>query len=242
MRIDIVTLFPEMFEGFKQTSIIKRSLEKGVVQINTHNFRDYTLDKHNKVDDTPYGGGQGMVLSCQPIVDCIEALRDENSVVCLMSPQGKTFKQALATQMASEIKHLILVCGHYEGFDERIRSYVDMELSIGDYVLTGGELGSMVVCDAITRLLEGAITKASHEDDSFSDGLLEYPQYTRPVDFRGQKVPDVLMSGHHENIRKWRLKQSLKRTLEKRPDLLENREFSKEELKLMHEIKEEQEV
>ena len=242
MRIDIVTLFPEMFEGFKQTSIIKRSLEKGVVEINTHNFRDYTLDKHNKVDDTPYGGGQGMVLSCQPIVDCIEALRDENSVVCLMSPQGKNFKQALATQMASEIKHLILVCGHYEGFDERIRSYVDMELSIGDYVLTGGELGSMVVCDAITRLLEGAITKASHEDDSFSDGLLEYPQYTRPVDFRGQKVPDVLMSGHHENIRKWRLKQSLKRTLEKRPDLLENREFSKEELKLMHEIKEEQEV
>lgn len=237
MKIDIITLFPEMFEGFKNTSIIKRSLEKGIVDIQTHNFRDYTLDKHNKVDDTPYGGGQGMVLSCQPIVDCIEALRKENSVVCLMSPQGLTLKQSLATKMALEIEHLILVCGHYEGFDERIRSYVDMELSIGDYVLTGGELGSMVVCDAITRLLEGAITKASHEDDSFSDGLLEYPQYTRPVEFRGQKVPDVLMSGHHENIRKWRLKQSLKRTLEKRPDLLENREYTKEELKLLDEIK-----
>jgi len=239
MKIDIVTLFPEMFEGFKHTSIIKRSLEKGIVEINTHNFRDYTLDKHNKVDDTPYGGGQGMVLSCQPLVDCIQTLRKENTVVCLMSPQGQTFKQSLATKMAQDIEHLILVCGHYEGFDERIRSYVDMELSIGDYVLTGGELGSMVVCDAITRLLEGAITKASHEDDSFSDGLLEYPQYTRPVDFRGQKVPEVLMSGHHENIRKWRLKQSLKRTLEKRPDLLKDRDFSKEELKLLEEIKNE---
>lgn len=239
MRIDIVTLFPEMFEGFKHTSIIKRALEKGVVQINTHNFRDYTLDKHNKVDDTPYGGGQGMVLSCQPIVDCIEALRLDHSVVCLMSPQGQTFHQALATKMAMDIEHLILVCGHYEGFDERIRAYCDCEISIGDYVLTGGELGSMVVCDAIIRLLEGAITKESHEDDSFSDGLLEYPQYTRPVDFRGQKVPDVLMSGHHENIRRWRLKQSLSRTLEKRPDLLEKRTFTKEEEQLLAEIKKE---
>ncbi len=236
MRIDVVTLFPEMFDGFVNTSIIKRAIEKEVVQIKVHNFRDYTLDKHNKVDDTPYGGGQGMVLSCQPIVDCIEALRSEKSVVCLMSPQGQTFKQALATDMANNIEHLILVCGHYEGFDERIRSFVDMELSIGDYVLTGGELGSMVVCDAIIRLLEGAIRQTSHEDDSFSDGLLEYPQYTRPVDFRGMKVPDVLMSGHHENIRKWRLKQSLERTLKKRPDLLKDREYTKEELKLLEEI------
>jgi len=239
MRIDILTLFPEMFEGFLNTSIIKRAIDKGVVSIQLHNFRDFTLDKHNKVDDTPYGGGQGMVLACQPIIDCLESIRKPESVVCLMSPQGRTLKQALAVEMAGSISHLILICGHYEGFDERIRSFVDMELSIGDYVLTGGELGSMVVCDALTRLLDGAITKESHEDDSFSDGLLEYPQYTRPLDYKGMIVPEVLTSGHHENIRRWRLKQSLKRTMAKRPDLLTGREFSKEELKLIQEIQEE---
>lgn len=239
MRIDILTLFPEMFEGFINTSIVKRTIDKGLVEIHLHNFRDYTNDKHHKVDDTPYGGGQGMVLSCQPIVDCLEAIQTEDSFVVLMSPQGKTFNQSLAEKMAKDVQHLIIICGHYEGFDERIRSFVDMEISIGDYVLTGGELGSMVVTDAITRLLDGAITKESHEDDSFSSGLLEYPQYTRPVDFRGMLVPDVLMSGHHENIRKWRLKQSLSRTLDKRPDLLEKYEFNKEELKILKEIKNE---
>lgn len=236
MKIDILTLFPEMFEGFLNTSIIKRTIDKKLVQFNIINFRDYTKDKHNKVDDTPYGGGQGMVLSCQPIIDCLEAIKTKDSVVCLMSPQGKTFKQEFANQMVTNIKHLIIICGHYEGFDERIRLYVDFELSIGDFVLTGGELGSMVVSDAITRLLDGAITKESHEDDSFSNGLLEYPQYTRPLDFRGYVVPDVLISGHHENIRKWRLKESLRKTYLRRPDLLENREMTKEEKRLFNEI------
>lgn len=240
MKIDILTLFPEMFEGFLNTSIIKRSIDKQIVDIQIHNFREYTLDKHLKVDDTPYGGGQGMVLTCQPIIDCLEAIRTEDSVVVLMSPQGQTLNQQMAVDMANHISHLIIICGHYEGFDERIRHFVDREISIGDYVLTGGELGSMVVCDALTRLLDGAITKASHEDDSFSDGLLEYPQYTRPTEYKGMKVPDVLLSGHHENIRKWRLKESLRRTLKKRPDLLEGRSYTKEELKLMKEIEAEE--
>lgn len=239
MKIDILTLFPEMFEGFLNTSIIKRAREKGLVAIQLHNFRDYTLDKHQKVDDTPYGGGQGMVLTCQPIVDCLETIVKDDSVVILMSPQGETFKQSTATQMADTISHLIIICGHYEGFDERIRHFVDREISIGDYVLTGGELGSMVVCDALIRLLDGAITKESHEDDSFSHGLLEYPQYTRPLDFRGMKVPDVLISGHHENIRRWRLKESLRRTLNKRKDLLDQKELTNEELNLLREIEKE---
>lgn len=239
MKIDILTLFPEMFEGFLNTSIIKRAREKGLVAIQLHNFRDYTLDKHQKVDDTPYGGGQGMVLTCQPIVDCLETIVKDDSVVILMSPQGETFKQSTATQMADTISHLIIICGHYEGFDERIRHFVDREISIGDYVLTGGELGSMVVCDALIRLLDGAITKESHEDDSFSHGLLEFPQYTRPLDFRGMKVPDVLISGHHENIRRWRLKESLRRTLNKRKDLLDQKELTNEELNLLREIEKE---
>lgn len=237
MKIDILTLFPEMFTGFLSTSIVKRAIDKNIVSITLHNFRDYTLDKHHKVDDTPYGGGQGMVLACQPIIDCLESIKTKDSYVVLMSPQGQRFYQGKAEAMAKTISHLIIICGHYEGFDERIRSFVDEEISIGDYVLTGGELGSMVICDALTRLLDGAITKESHEDDSFSDGLLEYPQYTRPLDYRGMMVPEVLTSGHHENIRRWRLKQSLQRTLVKRPDLLEKRAFTKEEMQLLEEIK-----
>lgn len=236
MKIDILSLFPEMFDGFLNTSIIHRSLEKALVDIQIHNFRDYTLDKHHKVDDTPYGGGQGMVLTCQPIIDCLMTIKTKDSHVLLMSPQGQTFVQKKAVQLAQEYTHLIIICGHYEGFDERIRSFVDEEISIGDYVLTGGELGSMVVCDAVIRLLEGAITKASHEDDSFSDGLLEYPQYTRPLNYQGMEVPEVLISGHHEKIRRWRLKQSLKRTLEKRPDLLAKRVLTDEEHQLLQEL------
>lgn len=236
MKIDILTLFPEMFDGFLHTSIIKRAIEKHIVEIHLYNFRDYTLDKHQKVDDTPYGGGQGMVLTCQPIIDCLKAIRTADSVVVLLSPQGETFCQKIAGQMAKKISHLILICGHYEGFDERIRHFVDREISIGDYVLTGGELGSMVISDAVVRLLDGVITKESHEDDSFSQGLLEYPQYTRPLEYAGMRVPDVLLSGHHENIRRWRLKQSLRRTMIKRPDLLDGRKMSTEEIGLMREI------
>lgn len=235
MKIDILSLFPEMFEGFLHTSIIKRAIEKGVVEIHVHDFREFAHDRHKSVDDTPYGGGQGMVLMCQPLLDCLKTIVDKDALVILMSPQGQTFSQKMAVDLTNE-KHLIIICGHYEGFDERIRDYVDMEISIGDYVLTGGELSSMVITDAVTRLLHGAIREASHEDDSFSDGLLEYPQYTKPAEYDGAKVPEVLLSGHHENIRKWRLKQSLKRTYLRRPDLLRDRAFTKEEAKLMEEI------
>ncbi len=236
MKIDILSLFPEMFEGFLNTSIIKRAIDASVVEIKVHDFREYANNKHKKVDDYPYGGGQGMVLMCQPIINCLKDIANEDSLVILMSPQGRTLNQKYATELSSQ-KHIVIICGHYEGFDERIRDYVDVELSIGDFILTGGELASMVVADSVVRLLEGAIRNESHEDDSFSDGLLEYPQYTRPYSYDGNDVPDILLSGHHENIRKWRLKQSLLKTLNKRPDLLENREFSSEELKILEEIR-----
>ena len=222
MKIDILTLFPEMFDGFLNTSIIKRAIDKKLVDVELHNFRNFTNDKHHHVDDYPYGGGQGMVLMCQPIIDCLKSIVKDNSFVVLMSPQGMTFKHSVAKKFAT-FEHLILICGHYEGFDERIRDYVDLEISIGDYVLTGGELGSMVICDAVIRLLEGAIRKESHDDDSFAQGLLEYPQYTRPVEYDSNRVPDVLLSGHHQNIKQWRHYQALKKTYLKRPDLLDKR-------------------
>lgn len=240
MKIDILSLFPEMFEGFKNTSIIKRAIDKGVVEITVHNFREFAHDRHKSVDDTPYGGGQGMVLMCQPLLDCLKTVVDKDSLVILMSPQGQTFSQQMAVDLSAQ-KHIVIICGHYEGFDERIRDYCDMEISIGDYVLTGGELSSMVVTDAITRLLHGAIREESHEDDSFSNGLLEYPQYTHPAVYDGNEVPAVLLSGHHEKIRQWRLKQSLKRTLLRRPDLLEGRPFTSEESQMLEEIKAEME-
>lgn len=235
MKIDILSLFPEMFEGFVNTSIIKRAIDASLVEVNVHDFREFATNKHKKVDDYPYGGGQGMVLMCQPIIDCLKTLVTNDSLVILMSPQGRTLTQSYSQELSLE-KHLIIICGHYEGFDERIRDYVDIELSIGDYVLTGGELASMVVCDSIIRLLEGAIKELSHEDDSFSDGLLEYPQYTRPYEYDGNVVPDVLMSGHHENIRKWRLEQSLLKTYRKRPDLLEKKKLSDEEREILYKI------
>ena len=222
MKIDILTLFPNMFDGFLSESIIKRAFENKKVEINVHNFRDYSTDPHNKVDDYGFGGGAGMVLMPQPIFDAVEALRKENSKVILMTPQGIPYKQENAYSLAHE-EHLIIICGHYEGFDERIRSIVDLELSIGDYVLTGGEIPSMVIMDSVIRLLSGVIEEESHLNDSFSNNLLDYPVYTKPVDFRGMKVPEVLLSGHHANIAKWRLEQSIKKTQERRPDLLEKR-------------------
>lgn len=238
MRITVLTLFPEFFESFKNTSIIARAIEQKKVTFETVDFREYTLDKHRHVDDTPCGGGQGMLLSCQPIIDCIKAIKTPESTVVMMTPQGSTFRQATARSFAS-LSHLILLCGHYEGFDERIRDYVDIEVSLGDFVLTGGEGAALVISDAVIRLLDGVILEDSHADDSFENGLLEYPQYTRPIEYDGKRVPDVLLSGHHANIRAWRLKQSLKKTLEKRPDLLEGRTFTKEEAKLMKEIMDE---
>ncbi len=237
MQIDILTLFPEMFEGFLKTSIIKRAIDSHVVKVNLHDFREYANNKHKKVDDYPYGGGQGMLLMCQPILDCLKTITTPESLVVLMSPQGRTLKQSYSKELSKQ-KHIIIICGHYEGFDERIRDYVDVELSIGDFILTGGELASMVVCDSVIRLLDGAIRDTSHEDDSFSEGLLEYPQYTRPYEYDGNVVPDVLMNGHHENIRRWRLEQSLLKTYRKRPDLLKNRNFTDEEYEILKKIKE----
>jgi len=234
-KIDILSLFPEMFVGFKETSIIARAIDRGVVCINVHNFREFAHDRHKTVDDTPYGGGAGMVLKCQPLLDCLKSVATDESLVILMSPQGRKHDQSYARELAANYRHIIIICGHYEGFDERIRDYVDVELSIGDYVLTGGELGAMVVCDSIIRLLDGAIREASHEDDSFSGDLLEYPQYTRPYDYDGKTVPDVLLSGHHENIRKWHLQQQLLRTKERRPDLFAKHVLTDEDKELLAE-------
>ncbi len=223
MKIDILTLFPNMFSGAFDESIIKRAIEDKKVEINLHNFRDYSLDSHNKVDDTPYGGGAGMVLTCQPIFDCVKELKTEDSKVILLTPSGKVYNQKTAYDLSNE-KHLIIICGHYEGFDERITSICDLELSIGDYVLTGGEIPAMVLVDSITRLIPGVINERSHLEDSFNENyLLDYPTYTKPRVYEGMEVPEVLISGDHKKIDEWRYNESLKRTKDRRPDLLDKR-------------------
>ena len=219
MKIDILTLFPEMFDGFLNTSIIKRAISDNKVTIEIHNIRDYSLDPHKRVDDYQFGGGAGMVLMPEPIFRAVDDLKRENTKILLMTPQGKKFNQTHAYDLVKE-SHIIIICGHYEGFDERIRTLADEEISIGDYVLTGGELPSMVVTDTIVRLIDGVIDSESHLNDSFNNNLLDYPVYTKPQVFRGMEEPEVLLSGHHENIRKWRLQESEKRTLERRPDLI----------------------
>lgn len=239
MRITILTLFPEMFDGFLNTSIISRAIAKGHVDITCVNIRDYSADKHHHVDDTPFGGGQGMVMMCQPVLDALKAVRTPKSKVFLMAPAGQVFKQSIARELTLQ-EDIILLCGHYEGFDARILDEVDGQISIGDYILTGGELAAMVISDAVIRLLQGVITEESHLDESFENGLLEYPQYTKPAEYNGKRVPEVLLSGHHENIRKYRLKESLRNTYENRPDLLIGREFSKEEVQFLEEIKQNQ--
>ena len=211
-----------MFDGFINESIIKRAIEKKLVEINIYNFRDYSLDPHKKVDDYPYGGGEGMVLMPQPIFDCVESIRTPDSKVILMTPQGIKYNQKIAYELTN-FKHLIIICGHYEGFDERIRSLADIELSIGDFVLTGGEIPAMAISDSIIRLLDGVILKESSLNDSFNNNLLDYPVYTHPADFRGMKVPDVLLSGDHKKINEYRKEEQIKRTEERRPDLLESR-------------------
>ena len=219
MRISIVSLFPEMFASVFNDSIIKRAIDADLVSIDYHNFRDYSEDPHKKVDDTPFGGGAGMLLMCQPIIDCINDIKTDESKVILLTPSGIPFKESIAYDL-SKIKHLILICGHYEGFDERVKSVVDMEVSIGDYVLTGGEIPAMVITDAVTRLIPGVINEESHLNDSFSDPhTLDYPNYTKPRDFRGMKVPDVLVSGDHKKIAEWRSQQASLKTNEVRPDL-----------------------
>ena len=237
MKIDILTLFPEMFAPLEH-SIVGKAKEKGLLNIRYHNFRE-NAEKARHVDDEPYGGGQGMLLRAQPIFDTIEKIEAKKPRVILLDPAGRRFDQAFAEELAQE-EELIFICGHYEGYDERIKTLVTDEVSLGDFVLTGGELAAMTMVDATVRLIPEVIGKeASHQDDSFSSGLLEYPHYTRPYDFRGMTVPDVLMSGHHENIRKWRLYESLKKTYLRRPDLLENYAFSDEEKAILDQIKEE---
>lgn len=220
MKIDILTLFPEMFKDIFSYSIIARAIEEKKVKIEIHNFRDYSKDPHHKVDDTPYGGGEGMVLTCQPIFDCVEALRTKDSKVILLTPDGMVYQQKIAYDLSKE-KHLILICGHYEGFDDRIRTICDLEISIGDYVLTGGELASMVITDSIVRLLPGVIKENSHQNDSFNNNLLDYPTYTKPRVFRGMEVPEVLTSGDHKKIEEYRREKSIEKTQARRPDLLE---------------------
>ena len=211
MKIDVLTLFPLMFDGFINESIVKRARDKGIVDINIHNIRDYSPYKNKQVDDYSYGGGAGMVLMCEPIFLAIEDLRNEDTLVIMLTPGGRNFKEDVAYSL-SKYKHIILLCGHYEGFDERIKSIVDMQISIGDYVLTGGEVPAMVVMDATIRLLDGVINKESLENESFNDNRLDYPVYTKPREFRGMKVPDVLLSGHHEKINLWRDEQRINLT------------------------------
>lgn len=236
MKIDILTLFPDIFSSPFNESIIKRAREQGIITINIANIRDFALDRHQQVDDYPYGGGVGMVLKANVLGTAIEEIKGPDSWVIYMSPQGKLLKQNMVQELAHK-KELLLICGHYEGIDERVMSMVNEEISIGDYILTGGELPAMVLVDAVLRLIPGVLgSEDSALEESFNNSLLEYPHYTRPATYGEQEVPDVLLSGHHENIRRWRKKQSLMRTLLKRPELLLNRCFDEEEKLLMEEI------
>jgi len=240
MRIDIITIFPEMFRGPFDESIVKRAREKGIVKINIHDLRNYTHDKHRTVDDRPFGGGAGMVFKIEPLAEAIEDIAEENSQLILTTPDGEIFNQQIAKELA-KCPHLVIICGHYEGVDERVRQLFRMrELSIGDYVLTGGELPAMVIVDAVVRLLPGVLgDEESARQDSFYNGILDYPHYTRPREFRGLEVPPVLLSGDHERIRLWRRREALKRTLMRRPDLLEKAKLSEEDKRLLDEIKRE---
>ncbi len=222
MKIDILTLFPEMVEGFINTSIIKRAIEKEIIQVNLINFRDYSPLNNKQVDDTPYGGGAGMILRGEPIFECLDSIDTEDAYIILLSPEGTKYKQDVAKRL-KEHKHLIIICGHYEGFDERIKTRVDEVISIGDYILTGGEIPAMAITDSVARLLPGVITKASLDDESFNDNLLDYPTYTKPAEYRGLKVPDVLVSGNHKLINEYRKNMKIEKTKALRPDLMENK-------------------
>ncbi|AHC15122.1 tRNA (guanosine(37)-N1)-methyltransferase TrmD [Salinispira pacifica] len=243
MKLKILTLFPEIIQGFFQSSIMAKAVERGIIDYQVINFREYAADKHRTADSYPYGGGAGMVLKCEPIAAALDAISssDQSAArrIVYPSPSGTQFTQAKALEL-SQMDELVFICGRYEGLDQRIiEEYVDDEISVGDYVLSSGEIGSLVIIDAVYRLLDGVINSESLLEESHEDGVLEYPHYTRPEEFRGRTVPPVLLSGHHEKIRKWRRKQGLKKTLRNRPDLLENRKLSKEDEKLLSEIEQE---
>jgi tRNA (guanine37-N1)-methyltransferase len=246
VKFDIVTIFPQMVAAGLAEGVVSRGIERGLVDVAVHDLRDYTVDRHRSVDDVPYGGGPGMVMKLEPLaraVDDIRARRGAPDAVILLSPQGRRFAQAEAERL-SRLRHLVLLCGRYEGVDDRVRTAVAAEeLSIGDYVLSGGELAALVVVDAVSRLVPGVVGDAqSVEDDSFSRGLLDYPHYTRPPEFAGQRVPPVLLSGHHEEVRRWRKKTALRRTLERRPELLTTAALDDEEQAMLEEIRKEQET
>ena len=235
MKITILSLFENFFDNFKETSIIKRAIEKKLVEVEVINFRNYSNDKLKRVDDAPYGGGAGMIIKLQPILDCLNDIKKEDSKVYLLSAKGPVYNQKTAHQL-SQLNHLILICGHYEGVDDRILNYIDGEICIGDYILTGGEIAAMIVADSIIRLLDGAINNESINEESFESGLLEYPQYTVPRDYNGDKVPDILFSGNHKAIQEYRFKQSLIKTLKVRPELIDTTKFTKQQLKWFKEL------
>ena len=235
MKIKILTLFPEMFDGFLTNSIIKRAISKGAVEIEIINIRDYTLDKYGRVDSAPVGGGAGLIMKCQPILDCLKANSNKDSYKILLSPRGEKYSQQKA-HFLSQKSEIIILCGHYEGVDERVNSHFDEMISIGDYILTGGEIASMAISDSIIRLLNGAIAEESIVEESFENGLLEYPQYTEPNVYEGEKIPDILYSGNHQAINKWRQKKSLELTRKYRPDLYEKYNLTKQDKKLINEL------
>ncbi len=236
MKFDVLTLFPEMFEPVKQ-SIIGRATERNLIEINLVNIRDFSKDKHKKVDDTPYGGGAGMLMKPDVVYDAYNSVKSDNAKVVYMTPQGRTLNQAKVEELA-KVEHLIILCGHYEGIDQRVIDKIQPEeLSIGDYVVTGGEIPAMVVIDSVSRYVEGVLSGGSKSEETFSNGLLEYSQYTKPDIFEGEAVPEVLKSGHHQNIEKWRRRSSLENTFRKRPELLENANLTEEEQKFIEELK-----
>ncbi len=244
MTFEVLTLFPDIIKSYLSESIMKRAIERGKVRVDVYNIRDFTTDKHRQVDDSPYGGGAGMVLKPEPVCNALDYLDmdGQERLKVLLTPDGRVFNQSLAEEYAGNRRRILFIAGRYEGFDERIRAVSDEELSIGDYVLTGGELPALVIIDAVTRLLPGVLGDSrSAEEESFTTGLLDYPQYTRPVEFRGMRVPDVLLGGNHELIRRWRRREALRRTLQRRPGLLQKVNLSEEDNELIREIKEEEE-
>ncbi|MDY0295308.1 MAG: tRNA (guanosine(37)-N1)-methyltransferase TrmD [Acholeplasmataceae bacterium] len=235
MKIDIVTIFPEFFDAFLHTSIIKRGIEDGYLHINTHQLRDYSSLKHNRIDDTPYGGGAGMLMMFPPFYEAIKTLKTQDAYIVMTSPQGNLFDQQKAIELSKK-KHIIILCGHYEGIDARVEDLIDEEVSIGNYVLTGGEMPAMIISDAISRLVPGVIHEESSDTDSLQKGWLKYPQYTKPEVYEGFRVPDILLSGHHQNIENWRKEQSVKRTLLKRSDLIKRIKLTDEEKKIIQKV------